>query len=241
MPLFPPNLNYFRLSFRLCNIYRRFIDNFSKLAGPLNELLKKNKHEKFTLEKKQTEAFRTLIDKILSPPILVLPRPDLPYSVDTDTSDYGIGCALFQTHESDNRRPILFWSRSLNAAERNYSATERECLAVVWSLKTLRPYLIFESFTVHTDHQALKLLLSIHDLSGRLMRWRLCLPEFDFEVSYKKGKLNQQADALSRLHTLAETVPSDPAQLREGFPLRIRNNVIQELTNTTPATTPTQH
>ena len=111
----------------------------------MNGLLKKNSPEKFTLDEKQTEAFRTLIDKILSQPILALPRPDLPYSVDSDASDYGVGCALFQTHEDDNRRPIGFWSRSLNDAERNYSASERECLAVVWGLKTLRPCLLYTS------------------------------------------------------------------------------------------------
>ena len=80
----------------LCNVYRKFIRNFSKTAGPLNELLKKNSPDKFELNEKQIEAFRTLIDQVLSPTVLALPRKDLPFSLDTDASNYGIGCALFQ-------------------------------------------------------------------------------------------------------------------------------------------------
>ena len=118
-------------------VYRRFIDKFSTVAGPLNELLKKNAPDKFTLIDEQVQAFRTLIDAVISPRVLALPVSGLPYSVDTDASDYGIGCALFQTHTDGERKPIGFWSRSLTDAERNYSAPERECLGVVRSLKTL--------------------------------------------------------------------------------------------------------
>ena len=80
---------------------------------------------------------------------------------------------------------------------------------MVWALKTLRPYLMYEKFIVHTDHAALHWLLTINEPSGRLMRWRLRLAEFDFEVKYKKGKANAQADALSRLFTDADTIPDD--------------------------------
>ena len=79
----------------LCNVYRRFIENFTKIAGPLNKLLRKGQPETFELDEEQIEAFSTLIEKILSPTILALPRKDLPFSVDTDASAYGIGCALF--------------------------------------------------------------------------------------------------------------------------------------------------
>ena len=121
----------------LVNVYRRFIERFSTKAGPLNELLKKNSPEKFVLNDEQQAVFRQLIDEVLSPKVLALPVPGLPYSVDTDASNYGIGCTVFQTHSTDERKPIGFWSRSLIPEERNYSAPERECLAVVWTLKTL--------------------------------------------------------------------------------------------------------
>ena len=193
----------------LCNVYRRFIEKYAMIAHPLNSLLKKGTSNSFTLDEEQFKAFENLVDKVCTPPVLSLPAKNLPYSVDTDASAYGIGCALFQTHPDGTRKPIGYWSRSLNDAERNYSAAERECLAVVWALRTLRPYLMYEKFVVHTDHAALHWLLTINDPSGRLMRWRLRLAEFDFEVKYKKGLLNTQADALSRLTTTAETILDD--------------------------------
>ncbi len=193
----------------LVNVYRRFIPNFSTVAGPLNELLKKDAPTTFELVENQQQAFQTLIDAVLSPAVLALPQSGLPYSVDTDASAYGIGCALFQTHPDGTRKPIGFWSRSLTDAERNYSTPERECLGVVWALKTLRAYLLYETFIVHSDQAALRWLMEIQEPSGRLMRWRLRLSEYDFQVMYKQGHLNTQADALSRLHTLAETVHED--------------------------------
>ncbi|CDF34164.1 unnamed protein product [Chondrus crispus] len=120
--------------------------------------------------------------------------------------DYQISAALFQTHSDAQRKPIGFFSRTLTAAERNYSVSEKECLAVIWAVQTLRPYLYGEHFIVHTGHASLRWLMNVTDPSGRLIRWRLRLSEFDFEIKYKKGKANSQADALSRLRTAGETV-----------------------------------
>ena len=204
----PTNQSELRSFMGLCNVYRRFIPNFSLMAGPLNSMLKKGHPVKFgPLTPEQAQAFRKLVDAVLSPTVLALPKPNLPYSVDTDASDYQLGAALFQTYPDGERRPVGFWSRTLNSAERNYSVSEKECLAVVWALQTLRPYLQGTFFVVHSDHSALRWLLEIAEPSGRLMRWRLRLSEFDFRVEYKKGCLNTQADALSRLQTLGETVP----------------------------------
>ena len=80
---------------------------------------------------------------------------------------------------------------------------------MVSALKTLRPYLMYENFTVFTDHAALHWLLTIDDPNGRIIRWRLRLAEYDFEVKYKKGKINTQEDAFSRLNTATETIVHD--------------------------------
>lgn len=172
----------------MCNVYRRFVKDYSDIAEPLNALLRAGQPAKINAwGQKQEIAFRKLIDVVCSPPVLRLPRRDVPYSVDTDASDYQIGCALFQMDEEGNRHPIGFWSRTLQGAERNYATAERECLAVVWALQTLRPYLSFERFAVHTDHSALRWLFNIAEPSGKLMRWRLRLAEFDFDIQYKTG------------------------------------------------------
>ena len=138
----------------LVNVYRRFIENFTKVAAPLNKLLKKGAPDKFELDEEQILAFRSLIDSVLSPTVLALPVPGLPYSIDTDACDYGVGCALFQTHPDVERKPIRFWSRTLDEAEQGYAIPERECLAVMFALKTLRPYILYEKFVLHTDQES---------------------------------------------------------------------------------------
>ncbi len=218
----PTSKTQLRSFLGLVNVYRRFIEDFAKVAGPLNELLKKGAPDKFELNEAQLEAFRKLIDAVVSPKVLALPVPGLPYSIDSDACDYGVGCALFQTHPGGERKPIGFWSRTLNDAERNYGVPERECLAVMFALKTLRPYILYERFVLHTDQESLSWLMNIEDPSGRLLRWRLRLAEFDFEVKYKLGKLNTQADAMSRLFTDSEAAHEDmediPCFLAEESP-----------------------
>ena len=98
-----------------------------------------------------------------------------------------------------------FWSRSLLPAERNYSTSERECLAVVWAVQILRPYLEGKPFVLYTDHAALRWMFTIADANTRLARWRLRLLEFDFQVKYRKGAENTVADTISRLPTFGHT------------------------------------
>ena len=218
---YPRNQTELRSFLGLCNVYRRFVPEFARVAGPLNQLLKKGQPVKLEpFGEAERQAFQALIDKITSPPVLALPRSGLPYSVDTDASNYQIGAALFQTHDGGERKPIGFWSRTLNSAEVNYGTPEKECLAVVWALGTLRPYLQGEAFLVHSDQASLRWLMEITEPSGRLMRWRLRLSEFDFVVKYKKGVANTQADALSRLpssgHTTVEVEEDIPCYTAEA-------------------------
>lgn len=150
--------------------------------------------------------FQDLVQHLTSEHILSPPRPGLPYSVDTDTSNYQVECALFQPCEEGERRPVGYFSRSLHNVERNYFTTKKECSAVVWSLQTLQPYLTGERYTVYIDYHSLHWLIIISEPSGRLIRWWLRLSEFDFDIQNKTVQANHQADALSRLTTRAETV-----------------------------------
>lgn len=190
----------------LCNVYRRFVPNFSRAAAPLNKLLTKEYHADLGLfSDEERNAFQLLKTALVSPPILRLPRDGLPYSVDTDACKYQVGCALLQTYPDGKRYPIGFWSRSLTSAERNYSVGERECLAVIWAVQLLRPYLERTHFQLYTDHQALRWMFNMADGSSRLARWRLRLLEFDYEIQYKTGATNTIADAISRLPTFGES------------------------------------
>ena len=199
----------------LCNVYRRFIRDYTKIAAPLYELLKKGEPTKLgPLSDSAATAFATLVDMVTNPPVLALPRADLPYSIDTDASDYQLGVALFQHLPDGTRQTLGYWSRTLQAAEKNYSTPEKECLAVVWACGVLRPYLQGAQFVVNTDQSSLRWLLTTTEGTGRLMRWRLRLSEFDFEVKYKKGSSNSVADCLSRLNTLGEAVD----EVDDGIP-----------------------
>ena len=192
----------------MCNVYRRFVPQFAKIASPLVELTTKEYPDKLPpLTELQSQSFNTLKQALLKPPILRLPKEGLAYTVDTDASATQIGCALFQTYPENKRYPVGYWSRSLTKAEKNYSVSEKECLAVIWALTNLRPYLERTHFEVNTDHQPLVWLLSLPDniTNGRLMRWRLRLSEFDFKPVYKKGTSKNIADALSRLQTAGES------------------------------------
>ena len=118
--------------------------------------------------------------------------------------------------------PVGYWSKTLNSAEQNYSATERECYSVVWAITTLRPYIEWQTFVVRTDHDALRWLLTLSDPSSRLMRWRLRLSEFDFEIQYRPGRVHQVPDALSRLIT----PESDPKPVDDEIPTFGDHNVL---------------
>ena len=123
----------------LCNVYRRFVPKFLKTSKPLRVLLRKvQPFEIASLNEAQLQAFFLLKEALVKPAVLSLPSSDLPFPIDTDACEYRVGCALLKTYPDGQRHPIGFWSRSLNPAERNYSVSEKECLAVVWALKLLR-------------------------------------------------------------------------------------------------------
>jgi hypothetical protein len=130
--------------------------------------------------------------------------------LDTDASNYQIGCTLLQDQPDGSKHPIGYWSRGMKSAENNYSTTEQECLAIVWAVLQLRPYLEEKRFVIRTDHHALRWVLSLTDAQVRLARWRLRLSEFDFEVQYSPGKAHYAADTLSRLEP-ADTELSRPS------------------------------
>lgn len=179
----------------LVSYYRRFIPNLSKTAKPLTNLLKKD--IPFLWQNDQQLAFESLKSALTSAPILAYPDFTKPFVLTCDASNYAISAILSQG-PIGNDSPIAYASRTLNKAECNYSVTEKECLAILFGTKTFRPYLYGRRFKIVTDHRPLKWLFNCKDPGSKLVRWRLKLEEFDYEIEYKKGKINSNADALSR-------------------------------------------
>lgn len=180
----------------LANYYRRFIPNFSKIAQPINNLLKKK--VKFLWDDKCEVSFTILKECLTTSPVLSYPDFRKEFILTTDASTTALGAVLSQG-EIGKDLPVAYGSRTLNSAERNYSTIERELLAIVWATHTFRPYLLGRKFTVVTDHRPLLWLFSVKDPSSRLVRWKIKLAEYNFNVVFKPGKYNSNADALSRI------------------------------------------
>ncbi|KAL7726291.1 hypothetical protein ACLKA6_008470 [Drosophila palustris] len=205
----------------LASWYRRFVPNFATLVQPMTELLKKGK--KWFWGEEQEEALRQLKEKLTTAPVLACPDFSAKFVLQTDASDYGLGAVLTQVVDGQERI-IAYASRKLLKAEMNYSATEKECLAIVWSIRKLQCYLEGYRFDVVTDHLALKWLNSIESPTGRVARWALELQQFQFDVHYRRGKLNVVADALSRhpLDTFQQAVEAAlPCKWIESMRARI--------------------
>lgn len=206
----PTTVRQVRRFLGLATWYRRFVPEFSRLAAPMTDLLRKSK--KWSWGEEQEEAFRALKEKLVSAPILKCPDFSLPFILQTDASSTGLGAILSQ-ETTEGERPIAFASRSLTPSERNFSTTEQECLAVLWAIEKFRPYLEGSQFTVITDHHALVWLGNLKDPQGRLARWALKLQQYQYKVVHRPGRLHAAADALSRAERTAaleeDTQPTD--------------------------------
>ena len=183
--------------------YQKFIPQFTEKAAPLFEL--KRKGAKWAWNDQRTVAFQTLKEALVTEPILGYPDESSMFTVHTDASDTGLGAVLTQQQPSGNRT-IAFASRTLSKAERNYSTTEKECLAVVWALEKWRVYLEGRNCRVISDHQALCWLFRKRKQNGRLARWILRLQDFRFHVVYRPGAQHHVPDALSRIPDMSVVV-----------------------------------
>lgn len=170
------NIAALRRFIGMASWYRRFVPNFASINSPLTHLTKKNTPWNWTVE--CNESFRKLKELLVTSPILSTPDFNRTIVLQTDASSYGIGAVLTQFFD-DGECVICFLSRSLSRQERNYSTTERECLAVIWSVEKLRHYLEGAHFKVITDHHSLLWLNRLKDPQGRLARWALRLEPYD--------------------------------------------------------------
>nr|GEZ34258.1 reverse transcriptase domain-containing protein [Tanacetum cinerariifolium] len=143
--------------------YRRFIQDFSKIAGPMTRLLKKD--TPFFFLKECVEAFQTLKRKLTEAPILIAPDCDMAFELMCDASNFDIGAVLRKRQEK-HFRPIHYASKTMTKAELNYTTTKKEMLAVVHAFEKFRSYLIMNKSIVYTDHSALKYLFAKKDSKG---------------------------------------------------------------------------
>ena len=193
--------------------YRRFIKDFLRIARPLCRLLEKD--TKFNFDDSCKAAFEEIKIRFIQAPIIAAPELDQEFEVMCDASDFAMGAVLGQRKEKIFRA-IYYASRTFNEAQENYSTAEKEMLAIVFACEKFRPYIMGSHVIVHTDHAAIKYLMSKKEAKPRLIRWVLLLQEFDLEIKDKKGCDNVIADHLSRVeHNETE---KEEAELTENFP-----------------------
>ncbi|KAG7527866.1 Retrotransposon gag domain, partial [Arabidopsis suecica] len=183
----------------LAGFYRRFVKDFSTLAAPLTEVIKKDVG--FKWEQAQDDAFHALKEKLTNAPVLVLPDFLKTFEIECDASGVGIGAVLMQ-----DKRPIAYFSEKLGGATLNYPTYDKELYALVRALQTWQHYLWPKEFVIHTDHESLKHLKGQQKLNKRHARWVEFIETFPYVIKYKKGKDNVVADALSRRYTLLSTL-----------------------------------
>lgn len=209
----------------LLGYYRKFIPNFAKITKPLTQCLKKDAtiNVNDPAYRKCFEHCKTLLT---NEPILQYPDFTKTFHLTTDASNYAIGAVLSQGPIGQDR-PIAYASRTLNSHEINYSTIEKELLSIVWATKYFRPYLFGRKFNIMTDHKPLQWLFSLREPNSKLVRWRLKLEEFDYNIQYKKGTQNKVADPLSRIECLVNETDPPIFKYMEKFnenPLQSDNN-----------------
>ena len=180
---------------RLAAFYPRLIPNFAEVAKLLTSLPRKK--QSFVWGPSQQEAFEGMKDRLCTAPVLAYPNFNLLFNLTTDASKLAVA-AILSLVQDGAERTIAYASRQMNTAERNYSATETEMLALVWAAKYFRCYLYGKRFVVRTDHSALSYVRNFADNNCRLLRWSLKLSELDFVVEHRPGPKIGHADTRSR-------------------------------------------
>ena len=205
-----------------CRIYRRFIQIFSEIAKPFRALT--HKHASFVWSPETQASVDKLKSCLLSAPVLGYPDPPHEFILDTDASDVAIAAVFSQLDDQGRETVIAYGSATLSKSQRDYTATNRECYAVVHFCESFRHYLVGSKFTLRTDHAALVCLASFKSPDSMLACWIERLSIFTYDINHRPGKRHINADALSRLPEACvcsvTTQPPDTPTAEPSMPSR---------------------
>ncbi|KAL7292652.1 hypothetical protein TKK_0013778 [Trichogramma kaykai] len=191
----PKNIKQLKSFMGMVGWYSRFLPNLAEIRTPLTKLTQKGIAWHWNIE--QEDAFNKLKLMLTQAPVLARPNPDLPFTLQTDASDFALGAVLTQIIDGEEH-PIAYASRALSRQERNYTVTEKECLSVIWAVEKYLGYILGSHFTVITDHTNLKWLHNLRDPTGRSARWATALQAHSMEIIHRKGALHKDPDYLSQ-------------------------------------------
>ena len=192
----PRNKKHLQQILGVCNFYRRFYLKYHQLTEPFRDLLKKD--TTWNWNQNHSLAFVTFKENFINVVCLKHILPGKIFRIQTDASDTGIAGVLYQIDDDNDHRIISIVSRFLTEAEVNYTTTEKELLAIIYTIYKLKYYLIGIEFIIVTDHKGLTFLNTTIYHNSRLIRWSLLLQQFSFKIEYCKGSENIVADFFSR-------------------------------------------
>jgi hypothetical protein len=190
----------------IVNYFRNHLASVSTLTKPLDALRNHNKITDKDWTSVHQQHFDLIKEQLQRDTLLRFPDLSLPFHVATDASNYGLGAALYQIVNGEERF-VGYMARSLSKSERNYSTNKRELLAIIFALKKFRKYLWGNPFTLYTDHRALTYIHTQKIASPMMINWLDTILDYSFKVIHKPGALNVFPDFLSRLATPHKEIP----------------------------------
>jgi transposase InsO family protein len=199
----PKNIVELQRFLGMAGFYRKYLKDYAKVARPLTELLtgssSAESKKPIMWDQERQDAFDCIKQMLTSAPVLIGPDFTKPFLLRTDASLAGLGAVLCQEQEAGQIKVVAYGSRSLKSSERHYSAYKLEFLALKWAItKKFQPYLYGAKFRVETDHNPLTYVLTSAKLDACGHRWMSELALFNFDIVYRPGRTNYEADALSR-------------------------------------------
>ncbi|TYK18678.1 pol protein [Cucumis melo var. makuwa] len=187
----PSTVSEIRSFLGLAGYYKRFVEDFSRIASPLTQLTRKG--TPFVWSPACESSFQELKQKLVTAPVLTVPDGSGSFVIYSDASKKVLGCVLMQ-----QGKVVAYASHQLKSHEQNYPTHNLELAAVVFALKIWRHYLYGEKIQIYTDHKSLKYFFTQKELNMRQRRWLELVKDYDCEILYHPGKANVVADALSR-------------------------------------------
>jgi len=166
-------------------------------AHLLKEMSKLNRTGDFVWSEAAEKAFNVVKERLASPPVIHFPDVSKTFFLVTDASDTACGAVLMQEHNG-HQVPVAVASHTLKSAEQNWSASERECYAILWAVEKFTYFLRYKTFIVLTDHKALTYLDKTEFKNPKIQRWQDRLSEYSFVIQYIEGENNVFADMMSR-------------------------------------------
>jgi len=179
----------------LTGYYRKYVQGYSRLAGPLFELTKKD--VVFVWNQDYQQAFNFLKRALVDAPILVRPDFKRPFCLDVDWSTKGVGAVLSQK-EGRFEKVVAYANKGLTVAQRKFHPMEGECYALIWGIMHFRQYLHRNHFTLRIDHKPLEWLATVLNAHGKRGRWIDMLQDFSFKILHRLSLRHADANALSR-------------------------------------------